>query len=234
MIRQLAQSQQLAEARHLCETLLKQNSKDSEALHLMGLIELTEGKLEASATYIRQAITYNDQIIQYHCNLGEALRRAGDYSQAINSFQHALSLKPDYTLARYNIGCTLFAQREFKQAFNELRKALKKSPNDAKIMTACADALRELGKVKEAVAMYQRVLELKPDYAPAHANLGPLLLMKGETEKALTHCQRALFKVQVELAKTLWDDGDADEAVTCYRRAIELRPQNAALHIYLS
>jgi protein O-GlcNAc transferase len=46
------------------------------------------------------------------------------------------------------------------------------------------------------------VLELKPDYAEAHNNLG----------------------------NALNDQGKLDEAVACYRRALELKPDYAEAH----
>ena len=46
-------------------------------------------------------------------------------------------------------------------------------------------------RIAEAVACYRRALELKPDYAEAHNNLG----------------------------NALKDQGKPDEAVACYRRA---------------
>ena len=55
------------------------------------------------------------------------------------------------------------------------------------------------GRIPEAVACYRRALELKPDYAEAHNNLG----------------------------NALKDQGKLDEAVACYRRALELKPDYA-------
>jgi protein O-GlcNAc transferase len=59
--------------------------------------------------------------------------------------------------------------------------------------------LNDQGKLDEAVACYRRALELKPDYAEAHNNLG----------------------------NALKDQGKLDEAVACYRRALELKPDFA-------
>ena len=56
--------------------------------------------------------------------------------------------------------------------------------------------LKDQGKLDEAVACYRRALELKPDFAEAHNNLGIALS----------------------------DQGKLDEAVACYRRALELKP----------
>ena len=59
--------------------------------------------------------------------------------------------------------------------------------------------MKDQGKLDEAVACYRRALELKPDYAEAHNNLG----------------------------NALKDQGKLDEAVACYRRALELKPDFA-------
>ena len=61
------------------------------------------------------------------------------------------------------------------------------------------------GKLDEAVACYRRALELKPDYAAAHNNLGNALQAQGKL----------------------------DEAVACYRRAVELKPDYAEAHCNL-
>ena len=58
------------------------------------------------------------------------------------------------------------------------------------------------GKLDEAVACCRRALELKPDFAEAHSNLG----------------------------NALQDQGKLDEAVACYRRALELKPDFAEAH----
>ena len=42
------------------------------------------------------------------------------------------------------------------------------------------NALKDQGKLAEAVASYQRALALKPDYAKAHSNLGIALTDQGK------------------------------------------------------
>jgi Flp pilus assembly protein TadD len=46
--------------------------------------------------------------------------------------------------------------------------------------------------VDEAIAHYQAALQIKPDYAEAHNNLGNALLQKGRVDEAITHYQAAL------------------------------------------
>ena len=55
------------------------------------------------------------------------------------------------------------------------------------------------GQVDEAIAHYQKALEIKPDYAEAHNNLG----------LALAGC------------------GRVDEAIICFQKALEIKPDYA-------
>jgi tetratricopeptide (TPR) repeat protein len=55
------------------------------------------------------------------------------------------------------------------------------------------DALRNTGRVEEALRDYDHVLALDPDYASAHASRGAALAALGRHEEALTALDRALL-----------------------------------------
>jgi len=53
--------------------------------------------------------------------------------------------------------------------------------------------------VQEAIAHYQKALEIRPDYVLAHHNLGQILQQEGQVREAVTHFQKAL-EVQPDFA----------------------------------
>ncbi len=81
------------------------------------------------------------------------------------------------------------------------------------------------GKTDEAAACYQRALELKPDYAEAHNNLGNALIGQGKSDAAATCYQRALelkpdyAEAHNNLGNVLMGEGKTDAAAACYRQA---------------
>ncbi len=87
-----------------------------------------------------------------------------------------------------------------------------------------------------AIACYRRALDLKPDYAEAHNNLGNAFKDQGKLDGALACCRRALelkpnfAEAHNTLGNALKDEGMLDEAVACYRRALELKPDWAKAH----
>ena len=95
---------------------------------------------------------------------------------------------------------------------------------------------KEQGKLDEAVACYRRALELKPDYAEAHNNLGNALKDQGKLDEAVACYRRALelkpdfAEAHNNLGNALKEQGKLDEAVACYRRALELKPDFAEAH----
>jgi tetratricopeptide (TPR) repeat protein len=48
------------------------------------------------------------------------------------------------------------------------------------------------GRIREALALYERVLLLKPDFADAHNNLGVALTQLGRIHDAREHFERAV------------------------------------------
>jgi len=102
------------------------------------------------------------------------------------------------------------------------------------------------GRFPESIAMWRKVLELKPDDALAHGNLGTALLMAGHRDEAGVHLQKA---AELKLTAAVADHpGDASayrhlgrmlldqgrpreaEAVANLRKAAELAPASATAH----
>src|SRR5439155_20556232 len=87
-----------------------------------------------------------------------------------------------------------------------------------------------------AIACFRRALELKPDLADAHSNLGNALHAQGKLAEAKACHRRALqlrpdlAEAHTNLANALKDLGRLDDAVAEYRRALQLKPDLIAAH----
>jgi len=94
----------------------------------------------------------------------------------------------------------------------------------------------QAGKLDEAVACWRRALELRPDYAETHNNLGIAFKAQGKLDEAVAAYRRALelkpdyAEAHNNLGVALQAQGKPDEAVACYRRALQLQPDYAEAH----
>ncbi len=95
---------------------------------------------------------------------------------------------------------------------------------------------QQAGRLAEAIALYRRATELKPDYAEAHNNLGNALGDAKRFEDAVVSLRR-VADLRPELAPIHSNLGLAlarlkrfEAAAASYRRALELQPELAAAH----
>jgi predicted O-linked N-acetylglucosamine transferase (SPINDLY family) len=93
-----------------------------------------------------------------------------------------------------------------------------------------------LRRTDEAVACYQRAVQLWPDFAEAHYELGNLGRIRGRLEEAITSYHRALqvrpddFRALNNLGVVFKDKGRLEEAIACYRQVVQLRPTDVEPH----
>jgi tetratricopeptide (TPR) repeat protein len=71
-----------------------------------------------------------------------------------------------------------------------LRKAAALDPKSATAHYSLGNALRNKGRLDDAIASYKKAIELDPKFAEAHCNLGVALQQQGRFAEALAACKR--------------------------------------------
>jgi tetratricopeptide (TPR) repeat protein len=100
-------------------------------------------------------------------------------------------------------------------------------------------ALFQKGQVEEAMALYEKAVEINPRFAKAHNNLGLALFQQGEIDEAMVHYRKAL-EINPDFAEArnnfglaLLQEKQPDEAMTQFQQSLEINPGNAEAHINL-
>ena len=230
------QAGRLAEAEAIYRQILAHDPRQSDALHLLGVIAHQVGRNDLAVDLIRQAIELSPNVPEFHSNLGEAYRKLGALDSAVAAYRRAIAIKPDYAEAQINIGVALSDQGRMSEAIAAYRKAIEVRPNYAEAHNNLGAALAQEGQIDEAIATYRRAIEIKPDYAEAHNNLGDALRRKCRFDEAIASCRTALAlkpglaEGHNNLGNALKENGQLEEAIAAYRRAIELKPDLAESH----
>jgi tetratricopeptide (TPR) repeat protein len=92
----------------------------------------------------------------------------------------------------------------------------------------------------EAIEIYQKVIELEPEYAAAHINLGTLLYNRHDFVSAEKHYRLAIKAdpryalAHFDLGNVLDETDRVQEAVAAYRTAIQLAPTYGDAHYNLA
>jgi serine/threonine protein kinase/tetratricopeptide (TPR) repeat protein len=150
------------------------------------------------------------------------LRNLGAGASAVLVLRQAQQQYPGDFLVNQQLGMALLNQRPADPAgaVRYLTAAVALRPDSPGAYLNLGLALREQGKLDEAVAASRRAIALAPRYAAAHLNLGIALTKLGKADEALPHLTRA-----VELAPTVPDArhhrGRAREYLRQWEEAID-------------
>ncbi len=170
------------------------------------------------------------RIVVTDVKLGIALGKKGQIDEAINRFQEAVRLKPDFVDAYYNLGFALSMKGLTDEAIAEFQKALRLQPDDADAHSNLGNALFRKGQIDEAIGQYREALRLKPGLAEIRYYLGAALYRKGETDEAIRQFEEALrlkpdyAEAHYGLGTAYNQNGQTDAAISQYREAIRLKP----------
>ena len=186
----------------------------------------SEGGLQA----LRQVVAKDPQVIDAWLMMGNEYSRRREFSRALESFQRALALKPDYDLAVFNMANVYRTIGKDDEALVGYRRLLELDPHNAQAHQAVAQVLVDQGKLEDAQQALNRALEIQPAMAAARSTLGALRLKQGDVSAGEHEIRAALAQnanlrlAHFNLALAAEQRGDLNGAIAEYRKEIELYP----------
>jgi Flp pilus assembly protein TadD len=161
-------------------------------------IALTEANQSKEAIGILKRCTeIEDFNPEYWNYLGIAFYKTGNFRPALEAYNKALELDDDYALARNNIGdiyLNVYLKRQDRTAYNlavrNFKKAIELDPKLASAYNGLGAAYKKANRIDDAIFIWEKSLELKPDYTFPLYNLGVAYLDKGDKDKALEYLEK--------------------------------------------
>jgi tetratricopeptide (TPR) repeat protein len=234
----LHQQGQLARAQALYREVIAEAPRYFDALHLLGVVTVQAGDVEAGLRWIGKALAVDPNCAEALCNQGLALQQLGRMKAALSSFDKAVALKADYALAYYHRGNVLRVLGQPKAALASYERAVDLQPEFAIAHFNCGVLLQEQQRWEAALASYERAVSLKPDYAAAHLNRGLVLQRLGQSVAAIASYDRAItidagfVLAYCNRGVALQDLKQWEGALASYEQALALAPDRA--DVYLS
>lgn len=119
-----------------------------------------------------------------------SLRR---YDEAIEYFNKAIDLRPNYAEA-YNLKANAYIQNgRFNEAIELLDTAIKLKPNYRDAYLNKGTALFSLKRIEESISQYIKAIELDPNYPEAYFNLGSCyMILPNKKKEAIKAFSKAI------------------------------------------
>jgi predicted TPR repeat methyltransferase/Flp pilus assembly protein TadD len=190
-------------------------------------------KFSEAEQLCRVITTANPDLFEGHHLLALIQTRLGRRSEALASYEHALTIRPDYVQALNNRAVLFRVLNRLDEALVSCDKALAIKPDQVVALFNRAGILSLLKRYEEALSAFNGVIALKPDYAYALYNRGVLLQTLNRFEDALASYEQALevwpnhAEVLGKHAAVLCTLKRFEKALVTFDKLLTVKPTNA-------
>ena len=183
-----------SEAIAACQKAIALEPMEPLAYVTMGNIYQAQGQIQEAIRSYQQALVINPNLPQAHVNLGSMFYRQGQLESAINSYRQAVNLQPDLAAVHWNLAQVLKHLGQDGEAQLSEQRALALNPQlgGADALFNQGNQLALQGKIEDAIAVWQKAVELKPDFAEAYGQMGMVLRHQGKYKEAIPLLEKAI------------------------------------------
>jgi predicted Zn-dependent protease len=150
------------------------------------------GNYDSAEYYYRKALTDNPEDLEALNGLGVLSLSRQRFDIAVNQFDDALRIDPDYENARYNKALTLYYQHNYRRSLNETFDLLKRSPEYYDALQLAGDNYYDQQRYDSAKFWYDQGYESGVRNAWLCHVLGYLYDRDKETQRAIELYREAL------------------------------------------
>lgn len=185
------QKGELDKAKALYEQVLRDDPRQADALHLMGLVHKESGDLRNAEVLIRDAITAADRP-QYRNSLAVVLMASARYEEAEAILSGILKTIPGHADAWFNLAVIAAEQKRTASAIYRYKQVLAAAPENAEAMNNLGVIFLEMNAVESAAEYLEKSVALHPEHALSLRNLARLRRTQGRFDEALNLLRQAV------------------------------------------
>ena len=145
-----------------------------------------------SLQWAEKALRLDDSLAEAHAALASASASGFDFTAAEQQYKRAIELNPSLAVARVWYANFLSGQARYAEAFAQTAVALQLAPGSPNIVTHAVEPYLQGGRVDDAIAHWQAIVELQHDYWAAHNFLALGYMKKGMHREAIAEAEETI------------------------------------------
>ena len=184
-------SKKYREALGVNNYIVATKGRDFDSLYQNAQIATYAGDYSLAEQFFASAAGVDKGDAAFYATWGESLAYRHN-PRALNAFDRALKLKPNYTRATQGIANYYLYTSQFEQTVAPLKTVIAREPNNVEARISLANALAYSDQPDEAIPYYRQALQLAPNNFNARLGLGRALVFAGQNAQGATELRRVL------------------------------------------
>ena len=192
------------EFKEILTKLLKQNSSDYIAFHMLGLLAKKNKQYDLAISFFTRAIEANGTYVASYIERGNIQRQLAKFSSSISDFSTAIKIQPSSFEALNNRGIALCKTGNWDQAIQDFNKAINIKPDCSQAYFNRALAQKLVGNKNAALDDYTRSVELDNKNYRSYNNRALLHRDLKNFKKALDDFDKCM-SIKPNFYEALWN-----------------------------
>ncbi|MFN7999115.1 MAG: tetratricopeptide repeat protein [Bryobacteraceae bacterium] len=166
----------------------------TEVRYQLALSLYSKGEAQSAAVELHRIVVEEPKSAKAWNALGVVLQNLKEPNEAIEAFQNAVRLNPQYGEASFNLAQALLLQSRYSASIGYVRRALEFKPPTPvrdRLLRVLASAYAGDNRFAEACEVLRQVIEANPDSAADHFSLGSCLAHQAFFERAAEEYKEA-------------------------------------------
>jgi len=187
---------------------VKDNIPGKDGLYIQAMFAARQHKdPEEYPLLLQEIIKQYPQEKRSHYELGRYYQKQGRIDKAIEEFQAALQLDPDFGFVLNHLAYVFGSRGDFERALSLLQRYAAVSPGDANPFDSLGEMYFLMGRLDEAVEKFKEALAVKPDFG-AEWRIAYIYALKEDYGLALEWIDRYLENAPtpgLQTAGLIWE-----------------------------
>lgn len=166
---------------------------------LLADLYLIAGQTEKATDALRAIIDLEPEKYEVYFELSRVYVEAGQYDKALKVYedlQGQVGMAEEVVMQRYHL---LVGLGELQEATTLIESAVQEFPNDPRYRGVLAELYDQLGRSEDALAQYNKVLELDPGNSMIHLALAEHYRVSGKDKEAFEELRLAYQDPEVDI-----------------------------------